>query len=174
MRKALYLITALLLTAVLIRIFLLDTFIVSGDSMAPTIVGGDYVFVNKIAYLFDSPQRNDIVVGNFRGMDGIKAIKRVVGLPREWVRIENGEISVAEDRESDSLFIRDLDSEEFSREEGGSEPYAYRLDPHEYFLVGDNGLSSVDSRELGPIDTYSIDGKVFMVFRLGEFKFLTF
>jgi len=158
MKKTAYLITAVLLTTFLIRHFVLDSFLVIGNSMAPTLTSGDYVFVNKMAYDWKKPLRRDIVVVNFREMSDKKAIKRVIGLPGEWVFIENGIIYVAAERDGERTEVGKLDTEDFAATT--SLNYSYRLDPFEYFLLGDNGLTSTDSRELGPVDIYKIDGKV--------------
>lgn len=157
-RKAIYLIVVVLLTALLVRVFLIDSFVVIGDSMAPTMTSGDYIFVNKTAYWFSQPARGDIVVGNFRVMTEKKVIKRVLGLPGEWIFIENGNIYVSTERTGSKTEVGKLDKESFTDEITSS--YSYRLDPYEYFLLGDNGLNSVDSRELGPVDIYAIDGRV--------------
>ena len=58
---------------VLSRVFIIDTFIVKGDSMAPTIVDGDYVFVNKLIYNFREPKREEKVVLKHRSQ--YKSIK---------------------------------------------------------------------------------------------------
>ena len=168
-KKGLFSITlAVVLTGIVIRVFLLDSFIVKGNSMAPTVVAGDYVFVNKLAYIKTAPQRGDIVVGEFRDLDGILAIKRIVGLPREWIFIEEGSIYVAEGKNGERTMVGKVDSEEYIK---SAEGFSYRLDPFEYFLMGDNGLSSVDSRDLGPIDLYSIKGKLIWAISLKSGKF---
>ena len=157
-KSLLSIVLAVVLTGIVIRVFLLDSFIVKGNSMAPTVVEGDYVFVDKLTYVKGAPQRGDIVVGEFREVGGILAIKRVVGLPREWIFIEDGLIYVAESKEGDRTQVGKVDSEE--NIESSVESHSYRLDPFEYFLMGDNGLGSVDSRDLGPVDSYSIKGKL--------------
>ena len=162
-RKAAYLFTALFISVILIRVFFIDSFMVAGNSMAPALIDGDYVFVNKMAYLKQKPARGDIVVGNFRDMDDKKVIKRVIGLPGEWIFIENGTIYIANERHGERESIGQLDSEDFTA--SLSHNFTYRLDPHEYFLMGDNGLGSIDSRELGPVDVYKIDGRVAYKFR---------
>lgn len=159
--KALYFFVVLGVSAVFLRTFVIDSFIVSGDSMAPTVVDGDYVFINKLAYLMSSPGRDDVVVGNFRD-DGVRVIKRVVGLPREWIIFEGNTASVRRVGSEESLAVRTLYPEALVEHLGTSTDYAYRLDPYEYFLLGDNTLFSSDSREFGPVDYYAIHGKVFL------------
>ena len=165
-----YFLTALIISAILIRTFIFDSFAVVGNSMAPTIQEGDYVFVNKTAYWFKTPSRNDIVVGNFRGLEDKKAIKRVAALPGEWVRLENGVLNVSAERDGEAEAVSEIGSARVALE--GEDKYSYRLDPHEYFLSGDNEVSSIDSFELGPVDVYRIDGEVTGFFRLSELKYL--
>ncbi len=55
--------------------FPLMRFRVSGSSMEPTFGDGDYVLVNKWAYLFSAPKIRDVVVAS---RDGAFVIKRVV------------------------------------------------------------------------------------------------
>lgn len=170
-----YFLTALVLSALLVRIFLVDSFTVTGNSMAPTIVDGDYVFVNKFAYRGNAtPERGDIVVGNFRTMDMHKVIKRVVGLPHEWIRLDKGSVLIASDREAEYQSIDAQFEEIFSNGTEAESTDSYRLDPHEYYLVGDNRPVSVDSRTLGPIDIYDINGRVFASFRIRTFSLFWF
>lgn len=154
------------------RVFIFDSFTVTGNSMAPTIQEGDYVFVNKLAYWSSKPARGDIVVGNFRGLEGTKVIKRVVALPDEWLWLENGTIHVSQERGGPSEEAGNVSD---ARERTGeSEHFSYKLDPYEYFLSGDNELASIDSFELGPVDSYHIDGKVVGVFRLLKLQYIPF
>lgn len=143
--------------------------------MAPTIVDGDYVFVDKLAYAFkDEPKREDVVVFNFRDLPQTKVIKRIKAIPQEWVVIVGNSISVRGDREEEGVEVGKLYSDGMQLPGVASSSMRYRLDPHEYFLIGDNGLGSVDSRELGPVDIYMIDGRVFATFRLSKMKFTLF
>lgn len=164
-----YFLTALSISAILVRVFVFDSFTVVGNSMAPTIQEGDHVFVNKTAYWFKSPSRKDIVVGNFRDMADKKAIKRVVALPGEWIILENGKLSVSTERDGEHQEVSEVGSARTDLD--GTANFTYRLDPHEYFLSGDNEVSSIDSYELGPVDIYNIDGEVVGFFRLSELKY---
>lgn len=72
-------------------------------SMKPTILEGDRVFVNKLAYdlkvpfttwhiaEWGNPQRGDIVVF-FSPKDGTRLVKRVIGLPGDTVELRNGQL----------------------------------------------------------------------------------
>ncbi len=78
---------------------------------------------------------------------------------------KRGDIVVAYPRQYDTKVIKRvavLPGEEF-------EPvpnFRDKLDPGEYFLLGDNLRASVDSRVFGPVDRWDIKGKAIKVFRL--------
>jgi signal peptidase I len=73
--------------------------------MNPTIVQGDRVFVNKLAYdlkvpyttwhlaQWSNPKRGDVVVF-FSPVDGQRLVKRVVGLPGDKVQLVNDELFI--------------------------------------------------------------------------------
>jgi signal peptidase I len=74
-------------------------------SMKPTIMEGDRIFVNKLAYglkvpfttihlaHWDTPQRGEIVVFN-SPYDGTRLVKRVIGLPGDKIEIVDDEVRV--------------------------------------------------------------------------------
>ncbi|MDE1875135.1 MAG: signal peptidase I [Patescibacteria group bacterium] len=149
----------------LMRTFVFETFFVSGDSMSPTITNGELLFVDRLAYLHSGPQRGDIVVAIPRTYPG-EVVKRIIGLPGEWFSIENSQIVIRNSRtdqgvnlDESYLKLPDTPAVGITR---------WNLDPEEYFALGDNRSVSIDSRELGPIDLWSIKGKV-----VGAFDFST-
>lgn len=83
-----------------IRSSLADWNDVPTGSMKPTILEGDRVFVNKLAYdlkvpfttwhlaQWDNPRRGDIVVF-YSPYDGTRLVKRVIGLPGDTVELRN-------------------------------------------------------------------------------------
>jgi signal peptidase I len=129
------------LCALLLRVFVVEGYLVQGDSMYPTLMSDDYAFVYKLAYWNSEPKRGDIIVAYPRQYD-LKVIKRVTVLPGEVFEAVPGK--------------RD------------------KLDPREYFLVGDNMPVSIDSRVFGPIDRWDIQGRVFGVIRFKDLKYLDF
>ena len=97
-----------LLLAVVIRTVLFQPFTIPSGSMMPTLLVGDYIFVNKFAYgyskyslpfspdifsgrIFGSdPKRGDIVVFRFPPNPDVDYIKRVVGLPGDHIQVTDG------------------------------------------------------------------------------------
>jgi signal peptidase I len=74
-------------------------------SMKPTIVEGDYVFVNKLAYdlkvpfttlhlaEWSAPQRGDIIVF-YSPKDGTRLVKRTIGLPGDTVELRGDRLII--------------------------------------------------------------------------------
>jgi signal peptidase I len=83
-----------------VRSSLADWNDVPSGSMKPTILEGDRVFINKLAYdlkvpfttwhlaEWSSPQRGDIVVC-YSPHDGTRLVKRVTGLPGDVIELQN-------------------------------------------------------------------------------------
>jgi len=162
-RQIFYIIFAVMVTGLFLRMFIVDSFIVKGDSMAPTILSGDYVFVDKISHHFKNFSRKDIIVGNPRS-NVARIIKRIIGLPGERVEITNDKVWIKSDRKD----VGDTLSEEYLNLPAAPAIglSTIQLDPKEYFILGDNRYVSIDSRELGPVDEWDIEGRVFFIFRL--------
>ena len=87
-----------LLAAIVIKTFLFQAFYIPSDSMEPTLKPGDRVLVNKLSYDLHAVHRGDIVVFKRPPNDsspGIKdLIKRVIGLPGETHRGQNGQVYI--------------------------------------------------------------------------------
>jgi signal peptidase I len=88
-----------------IRSSLADWNDVPSGSMQPTILVGDRVWVNKLAYdlkvpfttwhiaEWSDPQRGDIVVF-FSPKDGTRMVKRVIGLPGDTIELRNARLFI--------------------------------------------------------------------------------
>lgn len=154
-----------------IRVFVIEGFIVSGDSMVPTINSGDYVFINKLAYWGREPVREDIVVAIPRTYPN-KVIKRIIGLPGERFHIENNRVVISDSRTDPGVVLTEIYLQSSTTPAIGTT--LIQLDPEEYFALGDNRQVSIDSRELGPLDKWDIKGKVIGIFDFKSFKYTSF
>lgn len=159
------------IASIILRVFVLDSFIVSGDSMEPSILSGDYVFVYKLSYSWSEPRRGDVIVATPRNINE-KIVKRIIGLPSEWISIENGQVVVRRGRRGEGQILSEMYKNGEKTPEVGITNI--NLDPQEYFVLGDNREVSVDSRELGLIDSWDIDGRVIGAFRIKDFSFHSF
>src|SRR3990170_3976893 len=67
---------------------------VDGFSMRPTLDDGEFVLVNKLSYRFADVERGDIIVFHFPMNPDEELIKRVIGLPGDRIRVQNGKVLV--------------------------------------------------------------------------------
>ena len=138
--------------------------------MDPTFSTGQFLIVDRLTYRFEEPKRGDVVVfkypysnsaASLGGSQSIYYIKRIIGLPGERVRMQDGRITIQQ-ASSTAAFVLDepyVESYHISHEtqvfpEGGKP-----LGPTEYFVMGDNRAESSDSRAWGPLDFRFITGR---------------
>lgn len=159
------------IAVVLIRLFIFEAFFVRGESMAPTIMDGEFVLVNKLAYIWGEPKRGDIVVAVPRVYPG-RVVKRIIGIPGEWFSIESERVVIKDSRTEKSVNL-DEAYLKFPDTPGVGKTKT-NIDPDEYFALGDNRKMSVDSRELGLIDRWDIKGRVFGTINLKSLKYKGF
>jgi signal peptidase I len=155
---------------------LLQNYIVESSSMEPNLVPGQYLWVNKAVYahidwsvlrgiftflpaqnetaiyLFQGPQRGDVVVFHYPPDPTRDYIKRVIGLPGETVEIRAGQVWI-DGRALVEPYVR--------------EPAQYTMSPRligpdEYFVLGDNRNNSSDSHVWGPVPRSLIVGKAWI------------
>ena len=165
--------TILYILAVLLGTWLIITFVgqrtsVSGSSMEPTLHHGDQLIMDKLTYHFSEPERFDIIVFPFQYEDNTYYVKRVIGLPGDTIKAQNG-----------VLYRKNAGEESFEIVE---EPYLGEIwtqtlpapGEQEYYIVdgcivvpegmvyvmGDHRSVSSDSRSFGPIPMSSIVGVV--------------
>jgi len=151
---------------------------VNQQSMMPTLNDGDRILIFHFNY---EPQRGDIIVievnhedypmiplSTFRDSETVFFVKRLVGLPGDRIHfeLENGQsyLYINDEKvlsvsghgylvtEQQQLWIR-------SQLEDGI--------LQQYFVLGDNSTSSLDSIEFGHVNPFDIMGKV--IFRLWPF-----
>jgi len=120
--------------------------------MAPTLHDGDRCLLNRFSYLYASPKRGDLVVLRDRDENDL-AVKRIVALPGESVRVSEGRMFVNGRR----LVEPYLENGTQTTAPTGTDQ-CYSLGSHEYFVLGDNRAESEDSRFYGPVSRDQIIG----------------
>ncbi|RYG74006.1 signal peptidase I [Lentibacillus lipolyticus] len=146
--------------AVFLRSFVFATSVVDGESMEPTLEDGETVLFNKFTYLFDEPQRGDIVIIQKPTKN---YVKRIIGLPEETIAVKNGALYV-----DGKGYEQEFLSNERINRTGHFGPI--RIPENSYFVMGDNRAISKDSRNgLGFIRESEIIGKSeFIIFPFNE------
>jgi signal peptidase I len=82
------------LVALFLITFVIRTFYIPSESMEPTLQQRDVLLVNEFAYRFGGPHRGDIVVFRPPVASSNNFIKRVIAVPGDTLRIENGAVYV--------------------------------------------------------------------------------
>jgi signal peptidase I len=169
-----------LVVGALIRGVKLQGYFVESQSMSPTLLAGDHVLVNKLAFglrlpwsrepaiEWALPRRGDVVLYDFRaeqnpgfarriagdGRSALPLVKRVVALPGDSIEVRDGRLLVN------------------GREEGigatgnvseSTSAYA-EVPPRKMFVVGDNRSRSTDSRQLGFVSQDALVGRVELIY----------
>ena len=165
--------------AIVIRVFLVQQFYISGPSMETTMFSDNRVLVNKLAYRIGEIDRGDVVVfdraipnGNEVQHDDL--IKRVIALGGETISISKCVVFI-DGVELAEPYLPKRDTEIAVPADRCStvdmEPI--KIESDEIFLMGDNRPQSFDSRMFGPIKKDLIIGQAFiLLWPLRELKLL--
>ena len=145
----------------LIRSFLVQPFLVSGASMAPNFLNGDYLLVDQLTYYFREPGRGEVVVFRYPNDKSTYFIKRIIGLPGDRVEIENGKVRLYDSGHPDGTVLKEvyLPSRSLTATRPGGQT-EFTLEEGEYLVLGDNRSFSFDSRDWGILPGTDIVGLV--------------
>lgn len=140
-----------------IRVFVASPFVVSGNSMYPTLKSGEYLIVEEITKKISGYERFDIVILRYPNDPSKYFIKRIIGMPGETVTIDGGVVTITTENDPvgftlDEAYVTQPKNEFRTR----------TLDDDEYFVMGDNRAQSSDSRMWGPVTAEYLDGKPFL------------
>ena len=162
--------------------FVVQAFQIPTGSMEPTLLVGDFLLVNKIAYAhprlpLESPilanrpiERGSIVVFKYPKDLTKDFVKRVIAL--EWEKVEIREKQVfIDDKPLDEPYKVHIDSDVHSK----SDVYSYddvirdnygpvTVPPGHIFAMGDNRDNSLDSRYWGFVPLASIKGRPWVIY----------
>ncbi len=195
-----------LLIAGIIRTFVIEPFKIPSGSMKPNLLVGDFLFVSKWDYgyskysfpfglgpfsgkIFESqPQRGDIIVFKLPGQENINYVKRLLGLPGETIKVDNGEVYIKKrnsqkfkkiKQSNDGIFIDDQYQAKIQQliesnykilniTNNGPLDYTseYLIPEGKFFFMGDNRDNSSDSRVMsavGFVPKENIIGKVWFI-----------
>lgn len=146
--------TLLIFAIVYVLVNLLSArFVVDGSSMTPTLASGQYVLVNRIAYLTGEPQRGDVIVLHSLEDAGTDLIKRLIGLPGETISIANGVVAV------NGVPLHEPYLNAPPRYQG-----EWTLQADEFFVLGDNRNNSRDSHNFGPVKRSNLVGQATLIY----------
>ncbi len=125
--------------AYIITHFIIVNAEVPTGSMKSTIMPGDRLIANRLAYTFSDVERGDIVVFPYPDDESVLFVKRVIGLPGDVVEIIEGNVYI-NGEQLDEPYVSSpiIDS---TRNSG-----PYIVPEGHLFMMGDNRGNSEDSR----------------------------
>ena len=166
---------AVVLTFVL-RAFVIQAFRIPSESMVPTLLTGDFLFVNKFEYGpkipfthirlpgFRAPHRGDVIVFQYPGDPKKDYIKRCMATGGETIEVRNKQVIVNGDTLREPYVIH----QDPSTRPPGFEPRdnfgPYTVAPGELFMMGDNRDNSNDSRFWGPVKMDLVKGRALFIY----------
>ena len=169
LRDWLIVIGVALVAALLVRVYVLQQFYISGPSMETTMFGNDRVLVNKMSYRLHDVRRGDVVVFDRVTTNGADVahddlIKRVIGLENEHIEIRNCVVYI-EDKPLPEPYLphRDTSRTDPTQKCRMVNMRRVTIPAHHVFVMGDNRPESFDSRSFGSISESLIVGRAFAV-----------
>nr|WP_139331980.1 signal peptidase I [Paenibacillus amylolyticus] len=144
----------------LLNLFVFNLSMVKGQSMQPTLVERDRLFVNKIVYHLGAPSRSDVIVLRDPS-EGVEKkdflVKRIVGLPGDTIEVRDHHLYVNGEQQAETYTDIEVQDPDFG---------PITLEPDHFFVMGDNRHEgkSKDSRVFGSITSDEIVGKAEFIF----------
>ncbi|MCD6490209.1 MAG: signal peptidase I [Thermodesulfobacterium sp.] len=165
-----------LVFALFIRAFIVQAYKIPSGSMIPTLLIGDYLLVNKLAYGIRNPIKNDfiyfrklperqeIVVFTYPINKKLDFIKRVIGLPGDTVEIVNKKVYV-NGKLLKEPYVQFSDPEIYPKEVSPRDNYGpVKVPPDCIFVLGDNRDQSYDSRFWGFVPINYVKGRALIIY----------
>lgn len=181
-----------------IRALLVEAFRIPSSSMERTLLVGDFLFVNKALYGAEvpvvgarlpavrEPRLGDIVVFDSKMQEGVKVVKRVIGMPGDTLEMRNTELYRNNVRQIEPFAIWSNTTPDALEQVGqmklwqvdyllpavdraGYQPDRRTWGPlvvpaGQYFVMGDNRDNSWDSRYWGFVDRRMIRGRPLFIY----------
>ncbi|RMH03969.1 MAG: signal peptidase I [Nitrospirae bacterium] len=180
-----------MLLAFTIRMFVVQAFKIPSGSMIPTLLIGDHILVNKLAYglqwpqdcefelsfppmtcysselliEFEKPKRGDVIVFRYPEDEHKDFIKRIIGLPGDTIKIRNKVVYVNGNPLDDKAYTQHLDPNIIDGHINPRDNFGpVTVPPDSYFVMGDNRDHSLDSRFWGFVRARKIKGRAFLIY----------
>lgn len=169
LRESVVVLLAAIVVALLLHLFVVQTYFIPTSSMVPTLAVGDRIVVDKLSYDLHGVHRGDIVVfatpatENCAGPPVPDLVKRIIGLPGETISLSgNGYVRINGKRLDETWLPASKQGSTYPGPSGTAYSLAhpFTIPAGDYFVMGDNRGISCDSRYWGPIPKSSIVGKV--------------
>jgi signal peptidase I len=133
-----------LLVAILLKNYVVINADVPTGSMENTIMPGDRLVGNRLAYMSSEPERGDVVIFRYPDNEEELFVKRVIGLPGETVDIEDGVVYINGEALDEDYVKEYWGAWDEGRENSTTSHFEVPQDC--YLMLGDNRNDSKDAR----------------------------
>lgn len=132
---------------------------VTTRSMEPSLLSGDYVYIDKMYDETTRPQRNDVIAFKYPKNPSLYLVGRIIATEADSIEIMERKIFL------NSLTYNDSYGHYMTERTDGllDNMKLIKIQNGSVFVMGDNRDASLDSRVWGPINTNDIVGKMFYV-----------
>ena len=185
---------AAVLLFVVLRSFLVQTFVITSGSMEDTLLVGDMLMVNRAAIGslvpftrlripgYSEARRLDVIVFDPPHEETLKLVKRLIGLPGDTLQMKNRTLYI-NGVAQDEPYVRHTDVPdethpwmEWQRDylALGVERASYQptrdnwgplvIPEDRYLMLGDNRETSLDSRYWGLLEGWRLEGRVVFIY----------
>ena len=177
----------------IVRLFLIQTFVIDSGSMERTLLVGDYLIVNRAAMGskipftdiripgYADPRRGDVLVFDPPHDDTLILVKRLVGMPGDTLEMRDKVLHLNGQTQDEPYVVRTRhpdngDPGMMWQQQillgGPSDDYYPTRDnwgplvipPGRYFMLGDNRDTSLDARVWGLIERWRFEGRVMAIY----------
>lgn len=178
----------------LIRTFVLQTFVITSGSMEDTLLVGDFLLVNRAAIGtripftgvripgYSEPERFDVIVFDPPHEPDLKLVKRLIGLPGDTLVMRDKVLFINGERVREP-WVKHVDQQDqfdpwmlWQRDflAPGTDPARYEptrdnwgplvIPEDRYFMLGDNRETSLDSRYWGLLEGWRLEGRASFIY----------
>lgn len=142
---------------IVVREFVVQPFIVKGDSMVPNFESGEYLIIDELTYRFRDIDRGEVIVFRYPKDPKQFFIKRIIGLPGESVTVRDNKVTIKKTSGDQGTIL-----EETYLLGSTLRNTSVTLGDDEYFVMGDNREASSDSRSWGALPESFIVGRALL------------
>jgi len=156
----------IVLLAVLVRVFFISSYVMSGASMLPSVWPGDFLVAYK--WGAQQPKRGEVVALRCPGAKERTCLKRVVGVEGDRIEFKagqlvlNGEASRVH-KVSEELAVERVGEDSWviwAQTGAGSSSEPQIIPPGHVYLLNDKRTEAEDSRSWGAISTGDLEARV--------------
>jgi len=178
LRDWIFVIVVALGAAMLVRVFVLQQFYISGPSMETSLFQDDRVLVNKLSCRVHEVNRDDVIgFARVTTSGGVvehdDLIKRVIAVGGDNIQIKKCEVIINGVQIDEPYLGAEVEGEDPNSRCRVADMPSLTVPVDQLFVMGDNRAESFDSRSFGPIPKKLVIGRAFaVVWPLGSLRWL--